>query len=283
VTSGVYTVAIGQNAGSITSTGTNTTYCDQSIFIGSRSKPLSTSSTNEIVIGESAVGLGSNTAVLGNASITTTALRGNVGIGTTAPSSKLHVEGASPTVLIKNSSASGFGTLSFSNTIAVSGNDIWQNGSTQAGYGGPSSLNIQASSGPLAFHTGTVTNALSIAQSGNITAGRIILNTLQVNTIINSNDSKYFWEFSNSSEVATFARLQTAPIMQFAGTTSSFPALKRSGATLQTRLADDSAFAPIQGKLTTDTAYTGTTVVPTGFITLYDSIGTAYKVPCVAA
>jgi hypothetical protein len=65
--------------------------------------------------------------------------------------------------------------------------------------------------------------------------------------------------------------------------TSAFPAIKRSTTYLQARLADDSAFAPIQGKLTTDTAYTGTTVVPTGFITLYDSTGTAYKVPCVAA
>ena len=32
--------------------------------------------------------------------------------------------------------------------------------------------------------------------------------------------------------------------LQFGGTTSSFPALKRSGTTLEARLADDSAFAP---------------------------------------
>jgi hypothetical protein len=64
------------------------------------------------------------------------------------------------------------------------------------------------------------------------------------------------------------------------GTTASFPALKRSTTTLQARLADDTAFAPIQGKLTTDTAYTGTVVVATGYITIYDSNGTAYRVPC---
>jgi hypothetical protein len=69
--------------------------------------------------------------------------------------------------------------------------------------------------------------------------------------------------------------------LQFGGTTSSFPALKRSSTALQVRLADDSAFAAIQGKLTTDTAYTATTVVPTGYVTIYDSTGTAYKVPCV--
>jgi hypothetical protein len=73
------------------------------------------------------------------------------------------------------------------------------------------------------------------------------------------------------------------PRFQLGGTSNLFPSLKRSTTYLQARLADDSAFAPIQGKLTTDTAYTGTTVVPTGFITLYDSTGTAYKVPCVAA
>jgi hypothetical protein len=71
--------------------------------------------------------------------------------------------------------------------------------------------------------------------------------------------------------------------LQFGGTTSSFPSLKRSSTTLQARLADDSAFAPVQGKLTTETAYTAGDPVTTGYLTLYDSNGTAYKVPAVAA
>lgn len=70
-------------------------------------------------------------------------------------------------------------------------------------------------------------------------------------------------------------------LLQLGGTTSSFPALKRSTTTLQARLADDSAFTNIQGKLTTDTAYAVGTVVPTGVLTLYDSTGTAYRVPCL--
>lgn len=69
--------------------------------------------------------------------------------------------------------------------------------------------------------------------------------------------------------------------LNFGGTTSSFPALKRSTTTLQARLADDSAFASVQGKLTTDTAYTAGAIVVTGYLTLYDSTGTAYRVPCV--
>jgi len=69
--------------------------------------------------------------------------------------------------------------------------------------------------------------------------------------------------------------------IQFGGTTTSFPALKRSTTFLQARLADDSAFTNIQGKLTTDTAYTAGALVATGYITIYDSTGTAYRVPCL--
>ena len=70
--------------------------------------------------------------------------------------------------------------------------------------------------------------------------------------------------------------------LQFGGTTSSFPALKRSSTTLQARLADDSAFASVQGKLTTDTAYAAGDPTTTGYLVVYDSTGTAYKIPAVA-
>jgi hypothetical protein len=71
-------------------------------------------------------------------------------------------------------------------------------------------------------------------------------------------------------------------LVAFAGATSSFPALKRSSTTLQARLADDSAFTNIQGKLTTETAYTAGAPTATGYLVLYDSNGTAYKVPAEA-
>jgi len=70
--------------------------------------------------------------------------------------------------------------------------------------------------------------------------------------------------------------------LQFGGTTSSFPSIKRSTTSLQARLADDSAFTNIQGKLTTDTAYTAGAPTATGYIVLFDSAGTAYKVPVEA-
>ena len=69
--------------------------------------------------------------------------------------------------------------------------------------------------------------------------------------------------------------------LQLGGTTASFPAIKRSTVRIQAVLANDSGFTNIQGKLTTDTDYTAGTIVPTGFLTLYDAQGTAYRVPCV--
>ena len=71
-----------------------------------------------------------------------------------------------------------------------------------------------------------------------------------------------------------------SPFLLWGGSTSAFPSIKRSGTTLQVRLADDSAFTALQGKLTTDTAYTATMIIPTGYVTIYDSTGTAYKVAC---
>jgi hypothetical protein len=86
LTTGNYNVSIGSSAGRfISGFSTINTLCSNSIFIGRFASPLSDNQTNQIVIGYEAVGLGSNTVVLGNNSIITTALKGNVGIGTTVP------------------------------------------------------------------------------------------------------------------------------------------------------------------------------------------------------
>lgn len=69
--------------------------------------------------------------------------------------------------------------------------------------------------------------------------------------------------------------------------TVAFPALKRFTTTLQCRLADDSAFTNIQGKLTTDAnAVTGLVAgalaaLTNATVTITDASGQVFRVPCI--
>src|SRR3990167_4459360 len=86
--------AFGTNAGRYLNDGvTIASTTDNSVYLGYGTRAFTNNDQNTIVIGYNTNGLGSNTVVLGNDSITTTALKGNVGIGTTTPSSKLTVVG----------------------------------------------------------------------------------------------------------------------------------------------------------------------------------------------
>lgn len=79
LTSGNSNVLLGREAGArYGAGGTNLTTCGTSVIIGYDARTNGNSETNQIVIGDSAIGLGTNTAVLGNSSIVTTQLRGNV-------------------------------------------------------------------------------------------------------------------------------------------------------------------------------------------------------------
>ena len=64
---------------------------NNSVYEGYNAMAQASGDTNEIVIGASAIGNGSNTVTLGNTSIVKTILQGNVGIGTTNPLAKLDV------------------------------------------------------------------------------------------------------------------------------------------------------------------------------------------------
>jgi hypothetical protein len=138
--SGGYNTAVGRNAGRYIADGaTAITVTSQSVFLGGLTKALADSQTNQIVIGYNAIGLGSNSAVLGNDSITRTALKGSVSIGTTGSiSSTLHIRGSGTTsattaLRVENTNASaslvvldngnvGVGTTTPSQTLTVNGN-----------------------------------------------------------------------------------------------------------------------------------------------------------------
>ena len=75
---GIENVFIGVESGRRTSSNANVTVSNNSVFLGTTTRANANSETNQIVIGHNAIGIGSNTAVLGNTSIVTTQLRGNV-------------------------------------------------------------------------------------------------------------------------------------------------------------------------------------------------------------
>ena len=71
-------------------------------------------------------------------------------------------------------------------------------------------------------------------------------------------------------------------LLALGGTTSSNAAIKASGTTVVAKLGDDSDYAYLQGKLQTLNTAAAGTFTPDKYLILYDSTGTAYKVPVQA-
>jgi hypothetical protein len=117
LSSGQNNTALGRNSARYIADGsTSLTIANQSIFIGAETKALADSQTNQIVIGYNAFGLGSNSVVLGNSSVTLTALRGNVLINTTTDAGfKLDVNGTAR--VVGQTTLSGVGNTS--TTVAL--------------------------------------------------------------------------------------------------------------------------------------------------------------------
>lgn len=125
-TTGSGNIAIGYEAGAEQADGiTALTSATNSIYIGAGTMGYNNSDVNSIVIGYQAKGIGANSVVLGNDSITTTALKGNVGIGTTSPSARLTVWGGTTdaTILANfvNSASSSILTIQNNGTLTSAG------------------------------------------------------------------------------------------------------------------------------------------------------------------
>jgi hypothetical protein len=78
-TTGSNNIAIGNSAGNVIGSGSvGATILNNSILIGNDTRPLLDNQTNQIVIGTSAIGLGSNTTVIGNSSSVNAQIFGNL-------------------------------------------------------------------------------------------------------------------------------------------------------------------------------------------------------------
>jgi len=88
---GTTNIALGYQAGTFVNGGGSNTSATSSVYLGANAKASAAAQTNEIVVGYGAVGLGSNTAIIGTASTTITELFGKIGINTATPTARMHL------------------------------------------------------------------------------------------------------------------------------------------------------------------------------------------------
>lgn len=171
-TTGSNNVALGGEAGRFQADGvTALTIAENSIYLGYGTRGKDNSDSNSIVIGYNAIGLGANSVVLGNDSITTTALKGSVGIGITAPTSILHTvaSGAKTANYIGNllTNTATSSTASITKTgLSVESTGTWD-GASSYNRG----LNVNISGGTNNNAANFQANAGSAADSSAITFG----------------------------------------------------------------------------------------------------------------
>ena len=153
---------------------------------------------------------------------------GNVGIGTTAP-----------TYLLDVAKSGASGTARFYDQTATTGSTfaVFRAGVAQSG----NVLEVQNNAGSNVLSvtsTGALTSNVSIVAGGNISAGATQDVGWSTRSTMTSPAGGIITLYNNAQ--TDFTRLQ------FGGTTSSFPSIKRNGTALVIRLADDSANAAFQ-------------------------------------
>ena len=197
-------IAFGKNAGRYYSTGTATlTDASASIFIGFNSRANAIGETNQIVIGNEALGLGSNTVVIGNDNIITTALRGNVGIGKTTPNAKLDVNG---NVIITGSlTVTGGITGSLLGTASYAIQALSASYATTASYvqnAQTASYVLQAVSASYATTSSYVQNAQSASYVQNAQTASYVLNAQTASYVLNAVSASYATQALSASYAA---------------------------------------------------------------------------------
>ena len=139
-TTGTKNIGLGSYAGSNANSGSvpNRTGSN-SIFIGSDTKANADGETNQIVIGDTAIGNGSNTVTLGNDSITDTYLKGDIQIsGTTTFASGITATGLN----IQKQSGASSSIATFGNSNIEGGLQVVTNGNLDWGFNALNSRNL---------------------------------------------------------------------------------------------------------------------------------------------
>jgi hypothetical protein len=168
-TTGNSNVALGFNAGTNIASGNNT-IVNNSIFIGSETRALANNQTNQIVIGDSSIGLGSNTSTLGNLNTVFSRVWGRNLIGTSIDNGvdALQVQGSGIFTRATNGTL-----LRLNDTSSIYNDYIFETESSGSFYGlnikrgfdGASLLNISADQ-KIGIATNDPSSTLQINKNG---------------------------------------------------------------------------------------------------------------------
>ena len=167
ITSGSCNVVLGVSAARLNSVSGGITSLSSSIVIGANTKPSASGDTNEIVIGDSAIGLGSNTTVIGNSSTTTARIWGqltaNSFTGSLFGTASNAVQAVSASYLNTlnqdltfngNLTLNGTASISYLNVSYESASVIYSSGSNQFG---DAANDVQTLYGVVVIPTGSLT------------------------------------------------------------------------------------------------------------------------------
>ncbi len=139
-TTGSYNSASGEGSGRYYGSGTSANQASTySVYLGADTRAGADGNTNEIVIGYAAIGSGSNTATLGNTSVTQTVLRGNFGTitgayGTSATNNVGIAAGTAPSAVYP-ADAAGFWVADRGGTADKAAIHIWCEDGTKHVFG----------------------------------------------------------------------------------------------------------------------------------------------------
>jgi hypothetical protein len=236
-TNGNDNVALGWNSGRYFGTSASSlTDTSGSIFIGTLARANASGEVNQIVIGMNALGLGSNSVVLGNDNITRTALKGNVSIGTTGSiSSTLHVKGSGTT--------SATTALRVENTNASASLVVLDNGYTGIGTNAPAYLlDVNGTARVI----GQTTIAGAINASGGFVRGTFFNQTLVATA---NNDTLYGIDINPTYTTGSFTGVTRVPLR-----------IRNASNTANAFYVDSGGNATLEASLGVGTVYGGTNI-----------------------
>lgn len=206
---------------------------------------------------------------------------GNVGIGTMSPSARLHVNGSimgSTKLLFSGTTGSDYGVINATGTRLIFGRNstsdsiitvgmnptagqagltfrrgegiLWSGSTTSSEGGGVTAGVLSPSADVVEINNGTAGQLRDLSCRTATTSGEIVLSDISGGNIRWASGSRIYCGVNG--RIALYqSNLAGFDLLQFGGTSNLFPAWKRSGATIQARLADDSNFARVTtGNLT---------------------------------